>query len=65
MAMHKFRIRSAGLGQGTVEMDDVEVRGVLRFEVRGGAGEIPEVTLTMFAAEVDVETGADLKQEPT
>lgn len=58
MAMgHKVRIKLSGVPSRTdyVEIDGLKLQRVIRVEVAGGVNELPQVTVSFYPSEVEVE----------
>ena len=56
--MHKFRIVMTAPSRGEIFMDGEQVKGVTAVQFRAAVDQISEVTLTLAASEVEIETEA-------
>jgi hypothetical protein len=64
--LHKVVVRSGPtLRWGTVTIDGVEVRGLLRMSVEAGVEEFNVVSLEFIAKEVDLQITAEIQEQET
>jgi hypothetical protein len=56
------QIKTNAIGQGSVHIDGVEVRGVSAVEFRVAAGKATELVLTFPAVEIEIESSIEAEK---